>query len=111
MSARLMLVPTPITRATQVARAVLVGLARADRVVLVGLARVDRVVLVDLVRVDRVVLVDLVRADRVVLVGFLVDKAANLADRLLTTFAPALFVPGFSFDENRFTYRLKYLAI
>jgi len=40
-----------------------------------------------------------------------VDKAANLADRLLTTFAPALFVPGFSFDENRFTYRLKYLAI
>ena len=78
MSARLMLVPTPITRATQVARAVLV---------------------------------DLVRADRVVLVGFLVDKAANLADRLLTTFAPALFVPGFSFDENRFTYRLKYLAI
>jgi len=78
MSARLMLVPTPITRATQVARAVLAGL---------------------------------VRADRVVLVGFLVDKAANLADRLLTTFAPALFVPGFSFDENRFTYRLKYLAI
>jgi len=72
-------------------------LVRADRVVLVGLARVD--------------LVDLVRADRVVLVGFLVDKAANLADRLLTTFAPALFVPGFSFDENRFTYRLKYLAI
>ncbi|MGB3719456.1 MAG: hypothetical protein WBB38_07720 [Hyphomicrobiaceae bacterium] len=83
---------------------VLVGLVRADRVVLVGLVRVDRVVLVDLVRVDRVVLVDLVRADRV-------DKAANLADRLLTTFAPALFVPGFSFDENRFTYRLKYLAI
>ncbi len=78
MSARLMLVPTPITRATQVARAVLAGL---------------------------------VRADRVVLVGFFVDKAANLADRLLTTFAPALFVPGFSFDENRFTYRLKYLAI
>jgi len=78
MSARLMLVPTPITRATQVARAVLAGLARVDRVVLVG---------------------------------FLVDKAANLADRLLTTFAPALFVPGFSFDENRFTYRLKYLAI
>jgi len=73
-----MLVPTPITRATQVARAVLAGLARVDRVVLVG---------------------------------FLVDKAANLADRLLTTFAPALFVPGFSFDENRFTYRLKYLAI
>jgi len=90
---------------------VLVGLARVDRVVLVDLVRVDRVVLVGLARVDRVVLVDLVRADRVVLVGFLVDKAANLADRLLTTFAPALFVPGFSFDENRFTYRLKYLAI
>jgi len=88
-----------------------VGLARVDRVVLVGLARVDRVVLVGLVPADRVVLVGLVPADRVVLVGFLVDKAANLADRLLTTFAPALFVPGFSFDENRFTYRLKYLAI